>query len=1525
MNKKINIPQVIKKRVLKTTLWIGLSLLSALLLLTIAIQIPAIQTSIVHKLTKSISEKTGFKSKIDYVNIRWFDTVVLEGVDIKDTEDNTMIGVKEILVDFDLMALLFGETSNIDAVKLTEADVKLIRNTPDQDLNINLFIRNFQNPNSGGSGGGKAKAFTIDDIQLESSKFRLLEPQRDSIKNAFDYNHFDLVDINANISHFKVVADTVEIEVDNLTTREPVNDFKISELKTFFRLSSKAMEFQGLKLHAGKSVVQDSIVFNYNKIKNLNHFNDSVNITANLRNSVIHAQDLALFAPSMQQFDEVYEFSGAFRGQISRFRINNFKLAFGGSSNIDGNIEMEGLPNFQESFIMMNLNDSKLNAEDLAPYVRGNALQGILRIGTVEFSGNFTGVPNDFVAYGTFNSSYGKFDSDINLKIDAENRIPNYSGNLTTYNFDLGGLLGKPDLVQNIDLNGRIDGSGFSLDNADFELNASIKKLGFKNYIYQNIETDARLTKDLFNGKLKIDDPNLQFEADASVDFREDKDIINVQAQLDTLFLKPLNLTEKEAFISSNLQMDLDGIQIDDIVGEAKFKNTYLFYDGKDLDIDTLYAYSYIDSTGREFNIESERVIIKTKGNYVFTRLFKDLERLYKEYKLYLTEDGKHIEKYYKEKSNKKPERYEITYDITLKDINPYFRFLESGGFLAENTKIEGKFISGYTSILSLYSNLEKFQYGDNYFYNTTLDFSTSKIADSTNVLAMAFLSSERQIFNESLHTSDLVFEGIWDGSHIDFSGNILQPEKDNYAEIYGEVDFLKDRTNIRVKPSKIKLLDRLWEINKGNQITITNDEIEFDSLKAFSKNQFLLLTGTVSDSTQKKLRLYINDFQADNINSLIPHELKGSVNGFVDIQNLASNPSINSNLQIDELKLNNFLVGNITGIAKWDNNDNKAWLGFDVDRLGKRIVDIKGYYDPKCETDQLDLSAKFDQANLDVIEPFLDEYVSQINGVGSGEFHVGGTLEYPILRGNGYLDDGSIRINYLNTLYSFEGDIRFDDNEIGVRNLKLRDDNNNESLFEGGLFHDGFTNFVMSFNGQLQNFKVLNTNAKQNNLYYGTAFVTGDIEIFGSFKNLNIAANAITNKGTKFFMPLNGSGEIQQADFIHFVERKDSIAEVVLDDIKKVDLQRLNFELDLEVTPDAYSEIIFDIKSGDIIRGRGRGKLKLQIDPKGDFNMFGNLEIEKGAYNFTLKNLINKEFVVEPNSRLSWYGDPYAAELDITAVYQQTASLLPLVDTTSLNNNIADLKRRYPAKVLLDLQGNLARPEIDFDIDFRHFPFSLDTEVSYAKSKLRDDEQELNRQVFSLIMLRKFSPQGTFDIGGGGSIGNSVSELLSNQLSYWITQVDENLEIDVDLGNLDEDAFNTFQLRLSYTFLEGRLRVTREGGFTDGYNNASGNSIVGDWTVEYLLTPDGKLRAKMYNKNNYYASGTGQENINTTGFSILYTENFDSLRDLWKKSKKQQEEPKPDDAVEENVTTQQRKRPYPETTQKAANKKSSN
>jgi hypothetical protein len=220
-----------------------------------------------------------------------------------------------------------------------------------------------------------------------------------------------------------------------------------------------------------------------------------------------------------------------------------------------------------------------------------------------------------------------------------------------------------------------------------------------------------------------------------------------------------------------------------------------------------------------------------------------------------------------------------------------------------------------------------------------------------------------------------------------------------------------------------------------------------------------------------------------------------------------------------------------------------------------------------------------------------------------------------------------------------------------------------------------------------------------------------------------------------------------------------------------------------------------------------------------------------------------------------------------------------------------------------MNLDGELMSPDISFGFDFSELPNSgeVQTAISSFQSRIANDEQEMNRQVFSVIMSRSFSPEGQF--AGVNSISNSLGQLLSAQLNSLASQVDKNLEINIDLANLDQNTLETFQLSVAYTFLDGRLRVSRDGGFTDNTGQAGAASIIGDWQAEYLLTDDGVYRMRIFNRNNFntFTSLSLSQNIVTYGVALTQNVSFNSFSELFQKITQRKEKKRNTSLIEDS------------------------
>ncbi|AHM63078.1 hypothetical protein D770_24165 [Flammeovirgaceae bacterium 311] len=1495
--------------------------------LVLALQFPYVQTRAVQYLTGWLSEKTGYPVQIGRVAISWLDELQLDDVRVWDDQDSLMIGIDQLQVDFNMISLLQSPTPRVDGVKLMRPYVQLIKNGPDSGMNINRFIRNIQDLLPAKKNKtSKNIPFVIEDVQIVDGRFAFIDPHKDTLRETFDYNHFHLRNINASTGDFTILGDTIRSDISFLTAFAPYYNFNIDTLTTDFIYSNTGILFDKLHLRAGNSTLNDSVVFRYRDQETLEYFQDSVHIYARLRNSVLDKQELAIFIPALETYGDTYRISGDMEGHISQFDVNQLDLRFGENSRLKGFISLDGLPNIMETFIELDLANSYLHPNDLRPYIDDVVYENMLRLGNMQFSCQFLGFPSDFVANGTFNTWLGLIRSDINLKLHEEMVRSTYSGNLSLSDFQLGRFFERTDLFGTVTGQGSIEGQGLSLETADLRLNANIQHMVINGYPYKNIKTDGHLAKSFFEGKLSVSDPNLRLAGEGSVDLRQGQNRIRVTAQLDTARFRELNILTDSLTVSTSLALDIQGLELDDITGSALFQNLYVNYNGRELVLDSLQLNSRQEAQLRNLSMQTDLVNLNVQGDFAYSQVAANLERLYTEYMLNFRNREDDIRAYYSSKEDLATyEKYNLNFDLLLKDANPLLRLLEPGIYVSENTRVEGRLTGGYTSILSANTFIDTLLWNENRLYGLEAELTSSKVADSTEVLAMAFLSSPRQQFSGVSATRNLVTEAIWNEDRIEFTGSIAQAEGDNYAALNADLFFLPNETHIRLRNTETKLLDNIWRVAGDNLVMLRGDVVEVQGLEIFHKDQYIKADGILSPAPEDTLMVSVHDVQLANLNPILDQKLHGLVNGKLQLRQVLGKPVFKGELGIDSLTVNEFLAGDFLLQADWGSVEERLFVNILGNREGQQILTAKGYYNPLATDNMLNLEAEFKSAPLNLLEPFFGEIFSQFKGTTSGKILVLGTPSYPILKGSGKVKGGSVRINYLNTAYNFEGNILFSENEIGFRNLQLYDSDGNPAWLSGGVFHDGFTNFVIDLKARLQSTKVLNTTFADNELFYGTAYATGDVEVLGPANNLFISASARSDKGTKIFIPIDFKNDAGAQSYINFVSNKADSTLFTAAGRQKVNTTGINLDFDLDITPDAYIEIIFDLRAGDIIRGRGNGKLELDIDTEGDFTMFGSYEIEQGAYNFTLFNVITKEFVIEPGSSIRWDGDPYAGLLDIQASYQQMASLRSVLPIDERDK--ASAQRPYPVELQMDLKGDLMAPDIHFDIEVQEYSAEISNGVNGFLSRLQTDEQLLNRQVFNLLVLRQFAPVDYGNSFNAATFGSqtaisSISELLANQFTALANQLDENLQIDVNFNvNFDnqfqQDALNTFQLRLSYTFLNGRLRVTRDGSITSSssVNTNNTNNVVGDWTVDYLLTPNGQYRVKIFNRANFNSLTANYQFSNyTQGFSIFQTKSFDNFKELFQKQKPEQVPalPLPDSMPPELILMDEDKRQEP-------------
>lgn len=1449
------------------------------ILVALSLQITWVQNKVINTVTGVLNDNSAFHTEIGKIRLTWWDALELDDVIIRDHRDSLMIGAKKINADFELFSLIPPGITTINAVRMENAKLHMLTHDGDSAMNINIWVEELANMFSTGSKSTKPTQFRINSVELRNSEIFIVNEITDALTKGLDYSKLRFSDITLNASDFYLEGPEIGANIEMLTGIELTSGFEIMELKTDMTYAREFMEFDKLSLKSVNSHIKNFLRFEYATPAAFSNFVEEVVIITNLDETKLDLGDLKLFAPSLPDIDDEIYLSGKVAGPVSDIRSEELLIRLGEKTAIFGAFRLDGLPDIANTYINLSLKNSTIFANDLAPYLPSTISKQINKFNTVHLTADFAGYLRRFDTNGDFKTSIGDITGRVNF--DLADGLPVVVSNITTQNLDLGIIAENRELLQKVSLKGHVNTTGNSIDNLLVDVDADVTKFGIKNYVYTNIKTDATYGLDLFRGNLAVNDPNLKINANGELNLRESTDSVRMSLQIDTAFLDRLNLADKATFISGNLDIDVKGIELDDIQGIARFRNIIVGYEDRQLNVGDFNFQSLFAGGTRTMSINSDYLVAAASGQFNLEQMGRDLDILLKQYIAIILNEEQPIADLERNFS----EIYNLDLNLRLININPIVQLFEPDLSLSKNMVLEGAlYQTQENTVFNFFTSIDTLKYKNNAAQNINIDFNTSKLINSPDILASFYVYSKTQEMGKSLQFTNFGFEAIWDKDEMDIDFTLDQDSTQSAVRINASARFANQNTQLAFDPSSLKLLDREWKFDSLNLITITPGLVQVDSLKLFNENQSISLQGKASARPDDRLNLSINNVNIDLLNTLFPQDFGGVANGLISFDHLLDKAMMRGEFSLDDVAINKFPIGDMSAKANLDLE--RLQVSLTNVNQGKETINLGGYM--LITNRELHMDATLNDASLVILEPFLSNYVSQMGGTVSGKMDLSGTLFDPQIDGIGRVNNGKLTVNYLKTTYLLNGNILFKPTQISFQQMELKDLFGNGASLTGGISHQGFNNIRLNIKANLNNLQVMNTTDKDNETFYGTAFVTGTAEVVGTTTNMDINARATSRPNTRIYIPLISNTNQAQEDFIHMINIQDTVRiKQIAEEINRLEIENVRMNFILDITPDAYAEIIIDPRTEEGISGRGRGVLTMNVDTQGNFTLNGTYEITEGMYNFSLYNVVKKQFRIKPGGRISWYGDPYTGIMDISAEYIENVSLQPLLlNTVTTDNQSSTSNRRYPVKVLLNLDGQLLSPDISFGFDFSEFPSSGDTQttISSFQNKIANDEQEMNRQVFSVIMTRSFSPEGQFS--GVSTISSSLGQLLSSQLNSFLGQVDKNLEVDLDVASLDQNALETFQLSVAYTFLDGRLRVSRDGGFTNNQGDASPSSIIGDWQAEYMLTADGVYRIRIFNRNNFntFTSLSLSKNVATYGVAVSQSVSFNSFSELFKK-----------------------------------------
>jgi len=1419
-----------------------------------------------------------FGSEVSIGKAKWDfpATVSLENIVIKDHHHNNMFVIDKlhaglIYFNYETSRMIFS------GVTLKNVDFNLVRYPGDSSSNFGYVIDRL----SKGSGSGTSHKTDIffKDIDIENLHFKWNDQNTSSVSyGGIDWNHVDVTRFDGKFSSLKIDGNDVSANVKSIALNETCG-FKITKMEGRAKYTPRNIEINDLDLITPYSRIRNHVRLEYANTDSMADFVNNVVMKADFANSRVSFKDLKYFTSELKdKTEEVNLVRLKATGKVNDLHISEIIASYGKFSTVNGRADMQGLPDINKTFFATRFTQLHTSREELEKFMPELELPDFLdKMGQINIKGYFNGFLNNFKTNTDFETALGKGKLDADMKLLSDQSLSTYTAKIELEKFDIGKLFDESRLG-NITASGSIDGTGLSLESVQARLVADVDQFYFYKYNYQNVKVNGEVAKKFFKGSLIANDPNLTLDFKGSVDYRKKKPVYNFYAKIPNANLYALNFARDSLDISTNLSINIKGNKPDDIDGQVIARSTRLTIPGMMYNFDSMSLYSVVSPDNRMISLYSGVVQAEINGNFQVSRLADLVKAAARHY----------IDSGFYQFNNEYITGQYVNFDIKFIDLGPVLSILRTNFSVADSGFLKGSIHSDGNK-LELSGNLPEVSYKDLHFKDLVFKGQGGNDGLDLGIKVGAFINRDTELVRDAVIKLKSNSEKLF----FDIQGTDFLNQKQAY--LAGSFDVVSNGQAYLdlASSSRIKILDDTWNISAQRIVFYRDTLVNIPELSFSKRNEKIKVSGEYSPHNSYPLRFIMENLDLATVGGFVPaiSHYGGSVNGQIILSNLNAKPIMESALYISNAAYNGDTLGTLSAQTNYDESTSKLSIDTKLfNGKGDEVASAIGAVNID-QSHALALNLNLNQTDLKLFEPFINSVFSELKGQATAAMLISGTFKDPDISGNIDLSKAEFKVNYTNVKYHFTHRFTFSGRTIIIKDLDVYDPANNKAIVGGKFDLTNLNNFGLDLNIKANKFMALNTTQKNNALYFGKCFGTGTVSINGTLDNLKFAITMKSEKGTTFSMPISSGNTFYGYDYIKFINKSSYLKQT-----HEVKVSGIELTMNLDITPDAFGQIIFDPRVGDIIEAHGNGNLRLEINTDGDFNMYGTYTIADGKYKFTaLNGLISKSFTINNGSTINWNGNPYEAQLNMQAIYTARTTLSALmIGATVLPSATDEAGRVFPVEALLNLKGSLFQPEIrlDFEVEELNQADPGTTDIETRINQIKGNQQDIDQQVVSLLVLNQFAPvdQGLLGTNQGvndalnSTVYTSMGDIASSQINDLISKVRgfESLHVGLNVSNnpysiyLSKAAQQDFSLELSKDILQKRAKISASYDFD--YNNYNTQ-------LAYKLNPDGSFQIKAFGRTNN--NPIIDQNSSTQGVGISYRTEFDKISELFRKRSK--------------------------------------
>lgn len=720
------------------------------------------------------------------------------------------------------------------------------------------------------------------------------------------------------------------------------------------------------------------------------------------------------------------------------------------------------------------------------------------------------------------------------------------------------------------------------------------------------------------------------------------------------------------------------------------------------------------------------------------------------------------------------------------------------------------------------------------------------------------------------------------------------------------------------------KLNHRDWTAHPENALRLTDDGPRAEHFELQSNGERLALrTGT------QRNHIELTDFRLSTLSELVNSSdttavVRGRTTGTISLP-FTEQARLGADLTIVGLEAMGTRIGDLRLQA--------SELQTDHYRAQIALTDPRNNLQAKVDADLTGAEAiirgdaELGFNDLSFLKPFVSDYLFSLSGGLSGNLRYQQQGDDMRIMGRTIFNDARVGVIQTGAVYRLPKETMvFDERGILFENVAVLDSSGNRFKLDGRILTTTGDQPQLDMRLRTERFQLVNSTIEQNDMFFGDLFGSIDLKIEGPAISPVVKGDVGILEGTSLSIVLPGSKVelVEHEGIVLFTDdygAPDSLDtgsdSRMLRDSLAAQLPGVELDLRIRLDKRARFAVVIDPTTGDQATFSGEADLVFRYTPDGELYLRGPFTVAEGGYTLEFYGLVKKRFELVPGGTVRWDGDIMNGQMNIQARYRSETAPFALV--ANARGGIPEsernrLQQRLPFDVLINIREQLSAPEISFGLDLDRMSRNSFPQVNSRLEELSQqaNEEELNRQVFGLLVLNTFIQDETGDSGPSTSLAttaarNSVNALLTDQLNRVTGNVVKGMDIQLGVNTYDQAAGGELYQRTSVDYKVSQRvlndRVTIEAGGSVGVDergqNVSGvsNTRAAQYAIMYDLTKDGRLRLRAFHEN---AFDLYDGEIFNNGIAIMLTREFEeNMRSREKRReaiRKEQQATRPED-----------------------------